>query len=93
MYEDILAVLTTDEAIAFSVVKPLYCSCFQLIFLFPFDFRLRRVAAGEKGDAGWRNRFSTAGESNLADKQLYRIAPGNDSKSSMWNRSDPALPV
>ena len=49
MHEDILPSLTADEAIAFGVVKPLYCSLFQLIFPFPFEFRLRRVAAGEKG--------------------------------------------
>jgi hypothetical protein len=49
MHEDIFSGLTADEAIAFGVVKPLYCSLFQLIFLFPFEFRLRRVAAGEKG--------------------------------------------
>jgi hypothetical protein len=49
MHEDVLAILTADEAIAFGVVKPLYCSLFQLMFLFPFEFRLRRVAAGEKG--------------------------------------------
>src|ERR1700737_3091500 len=49
MHEDILPSLTADEAIAFGVVKPLYCSLFHLIFLFPFEFRLRRVAAGEKG--------------------------------------------
>src|SRR5437762_13456620 len=37
MHEDILPILTADEAIAFSIVKPLYCSLFcHLIFLFPF---------------------------------------------------------
>src|SRR5438034_487315 len=37
MHEDILPILTADEAIAFGVVKPLYCSLFcHLIFLFPF---------------------------------------------------------
>src|SRR5260370_1412658 len=60
VHEDILPILTADETIAFGVVKPFYCSLFHLIFLFPFEFRLRRVAAGEKGGAGWRNRFSTA---------------------------------
>ena len=49
MHEDILSSLAADKAVAFGVVKPLYCSLFQLIFLFPFEFRLRRVAAGEKG--------------------------------------------
>jgi hypothetical protein len=33
MHEDVLAILTADEAVAFGVVKPLYCSLFQLIFL------------------------------------------------------------
>ena len=36
MYEDILAALTADKAVAFGIVKPLYCSLFQLIFLFLF---------------------------------------------------------
>src|SRR5712692_7475488 len=37
MHEDVLAILTADEAIAFGVVEPLYCSLFcHLIFLFPF---------------------------------------------------------
>src|SRR5438445_13792111 len=37
MHEHILPILTADEAVAFSVVKPLYCSLFcHLIFLFPF---------------------------------------------------------
>jgi hypothetical protein len=49
MHEDVFAILTADEAIAFGVVKPLYCSLFQLIFPFSFEFRLRRVAAGENG--------------------------------------------
>ena len=29
MHEDILTILTADEAIAFGVVKPLYCSLFH----------------------------------------------------------------
>jgi hypothetical protein len=38
MHEDILAILSADEAIALGVVKPLYCSLFcHLIFLFPFS--------------------------------------------------------
>jgi len=31
MHEDILPILTADETIAFGVVKPFYCSLFQLI--------------------------------------------------------------
>jgi hypothetical protein len=68
MHEYILPILTADETIAFGVVKPLYCSLFQLVFLFLYlEFRLRRVAAVRRGDAGWRDRLLTAGESNLAD--------------------------
>ena len=48
MHEYIFAILTADEAKAFSVVKPLYCSCFQLCSYFYFNFLLRKVAAGEK---------------------------------------------
>jgi hypothetical protein len=29
MHEDILSSLTADEAVAFGVVKPLYCSLFH----------------------------------------------------------------
>jgi len=37
MHEDILAILTANEAIAFGVVKPLYCSLFHsLVLLCPF---------------------------------------------------------
>ena len=36
MHEYIISRLTTDKTIAFGVVKPLYCSLFQLIFLFLF---------------------------------------------------------
>jgi len=49
MHEDVLSRLAADEAIAFGVVKPLYCSLFNLIFLFPYMWiELRRVAAREK---------------------------------------------
>ena len=48
MHEYIFAILTADEAKAFSVVKPLYCSCFQLCSYFYLNFLLRKVAAGEK---------------------------------------------
>ena len=48
MHEYIFAILTTDEAKAFSVVKPLYCSCFQLCSYFCLNFLLRKVAADEK---------------------------------------------
>ena len=34
VYEYILAVLAADKTIPFRVVKPLYCSLFQLMFLF-----------------------------------------------------------
>jgi len=37
MHENVLASLTTDEAITFCVIEPLYCSLFcHVIFLFPF---------------------------------------------------------
>src|ERR1700687_1590995 len=47
MHEDILPILTADEAIAFGVVKPLYCTvpCSIDIPIFIFEFRLRRVDA------------------------------------------------
>src|SRR6266849_3732189 len=50
MHENILPILTADEAIAFGVVKPLYCSLFcHLISHFLFLIVLRRISAGEKG--------------------------------------------
>jgi hypothetical protein len=36
MHKYIFAALTADEAVAFGVVKPLYCSLFHLIF--PISF-------------------------------------------------------
>jgi hypothetical protein len=36
MHEDILAILTADESIALSVVKPLHCSCFHVDAMFLF---------------------------------------------------------
>ena len=35
MYKDILAVLAADKTVALGVVKPLYCSCFHGVALFP----------------------------------------------------------
>ena len=35
VHEYILAVLAADKTITFGVVKPLYCSCFHGIALFP----------------------------------------------------------
>jgi hypothetical protein len=68
MHEDILPVLTADEAIAFSIVEPLNCSLFHLLFpVFTLNFGFERIAAVRRGVAGWRDRLSTAGESNLAD--------------------------
>jgi hypothetical protein len=37
MDENIFAILAADEAKAFGVVKPLYCSCFQLCSYFLFS--------------------------------------------------------
>jgi len=34
MHEDIFAILSADEAKTLRVVKPLYCSCFQLFSYF-----------------------------------------------------------
>src|SRR5439155_17670848 len=68
MHENVVARLAADEAEAFGVVKPLHCSLFHCVTCFYcFEFLLRRIAAGDMGIAGWRNRPSTAGESNLAD--------------------------
>src|SRR5438067_1813339 len=68
MHENVVAGLAADEAEAFGVVKPFHCSLFHCVTCFYcFEFLLRRIAAGDKGIAGWRNRPSTAGESNLAD--------------------------
>src|SRR5713101_10026978 len=36
VHKYIFATLPADKAVAFGVVKPLYCSLFHLIFLFPF---------------------------------------------------------
>ena len=39
VYEYILSILAADETITLGVVKPLYCSCFHGVALFPFSFR------------------------------------------------------
>ena len=58
---------------------------------FHFEFRLRRVAAGEKGDAGWQYRLSTADDSNLADSHWMRGAGKRleilQIFTSVWNDS------
>ena len=51
MHENIVAGLTAKKAIALGVVKPLYCSLFQCVTYFYFEFLLRRIAAGERADA------------------------------------------
>jgi hypothetical protein len=38
VYEDILSILAADESITLRVVKPLYCSCFHGVALFPLLF-------------------------------------------------------
>jgi len=38
MHEDVFAILATDEAKTFRVVKPLHCSCFQLCPYFYLNF-------------------------------------------------------
>src|ERR1700730_6950430 len=48
MHENILPILTTDEAITFGVVKPLYCSLFHLMFLFPLLNCAEKNRSGEK---------------------------------------------
>jgi hypothetical protein len=37
MHENIFAALPADEAVAFGVVKPLYCSLFCHVMLVSFD--------------------------------------------------------
>src|ERR1044072_5856396 len=51
MHENIVARLPADKAKALSVVKPLYCSLFQFVTCFYFEFLLRRIAAGERVNA------------------------------------------
>ena len=49
MHEYIFAILTADEAIAFSVVKPLYCSLFCHFVTVSFSINLRWKIGGTKG--------------------------------------------
>ena len=49
MHEDILPILTADEAVAFGIVKPLYCSLFHFEFLFPLLNCAEKNRSGEKG--------------------------------------------
>ena len=48
MHENIFAGLTADKAEALGIVKPLYCSLFQFVTCFYFEFLLRRIAASEE---------------------------------------------
>src|SRR5207248_8943526 len=61
MHKNVVARLAADEAEPFGVVKPFHCSLFHFVTCFYFEFLLRRIAAGDKGCAGWRDRLSTAG--------------------------------
>src|SRR5204862_6093519 len=38
MHEYIFAGLTTNKAVALGVIEPLYCSCFHVCTVLPFDF-------------------------------------------------------
>src|ERR1700737_1495541 len=49
MHEDILSRFAADKAVAFGVVKPLYCSLFHLMFLFPLLNCAEKNRSGEKG--------------------------------------------
>jgi len=67
MHEYVSATLTGNKPVALGVVKPLYCSLFQFLFLI-FDFLLRRVLLlVEGGVAGSRDQLRNGGKSNLAD--------------------------
>ena len=46
MHENIIAGPTAKKTIAFGVVKPFYCSLFQLITCFCFEFLLRKNRCG-----------------------------------------------
>ena len=46
IYEYILAVLAADETITFGVVKPLHCSLFHVVTLFPF----RKIYVGRDSE-------------------------------------------
>jgi hypothetical protein len=43
VHEYVFAILAGDEAIALGVVKPLYCSLFQCVPVFCFEFLLRTI--------------------------------------------------
>ena len=53
VHEHVLAVLAADETITLGVVKPLYCSCFHGIALFPFiEIALSFAGLLQVGHAG-----------------------------------------
>jgi hypothetical protein len=78
MHENIVAGLTAKKAIALGVVKPLYCSLFQFVTCFYFEFLLRRIAAGERAE-----RYSGTDYQLRVNQTKLIITrcgqPGNDS--------------
>src|SRR5438105_15686997 len=69
VHKNIFATLPADKAVAFGVVKPLYCSLFCHVLTCSFKFYLRwKGFGGTKGSASWlaRSCSTTDSDSNAA---------------------------
>src|SRR5438552_16673937 len=69
VHKNIFATLPADKAVAFGVVKPLYCSLFCHVLTSSFKFYLRwKVFGGTKGSVSWlvRSCSTTDSDSNAA---------------------------
>src|SRR5450432_485353 len=72
VHKYIFATLTADEAVAFGVVKPLYCSLFCHFVTVSFSIDLRCEIGGTKGGSSWYARSCSTTDSNQTHYEFSR---------------------
>src|ERR1700687_2942111 len=72
VHKYIFATLTADKAVAFGVVKPLYCSLFCHFVTVSFSIDLRCEIGGTKGGSSWYARSCSTTDSNQTHCQFSR---------------------
>src|SRR6185369_78705 len=75
VHKYIFATLTADKAVAFGVVKPLYCSLFCHFVTVSFSIDLRCEIGGTKGGSSWYARSCSTTDSNQTHYQFSRKVP------------------
>src|SRR4029077_11714 len=75
VHKYIFATLTADEAVAFGVVKPLYCSLFCHFVTVSFSIDLRCEIGGTKGGSSWYARSCSTTDSNQTQHEFSRKVP------------------